>query len=63
MTVAVLLTVGLAGTAAAWYWVLSRHLVTSRVAAWIGGLWCGFCPAMVAHANGHVEEPVGAARR
>ena len=30
-------------------------LVRSRVAAWIGGLWCGFCPAMVAHANGHVN--------
>ncbi len=49
------LTLGLAGTAAAWYWVLSRHLVTSRVAAWIGGLWCGFAPAMVSHANGHVN--------
>ncbi|WP_433377779.1 hypothetical protein ACQPZX_10480 [Actinoplanes sp. CA-142083] len=49
------LTLGLAGTAAAWYWVLSRHLVTSRVAAWVGGLWCGFAPAMVSHANGHVN--------
>jgi hypothetical protein len=49
------LTLGLSGTAAAWYWVLSRHLVTSRVAAWIGGLWCGFAPAMVSHANGHVN--------
>ena len=27
----------------------------SRAAAWIGGLWCGFCPAMVAHANGQVN--------
>ena len=55
VTVAVLLTLGLSGTATAWYWVLSRHWVRSRVAAWIGGLWCGFCPAMVAHANGHVN--------
>jgi hypothetical protein len=55
VSVAVLLTLGLAGTAAAWYWVLSRHLVRSRLAAWIGGLWCGFCPAMVSHANGHVN--------
>ncbi|HEX9999983.1 MAG TPA: hypothetical protein VGB74_05990 [Actinoplanes sp.] len=55
VTVALLLTLGLAGTAAAWYWVLSRHLVTSRVAAWIGGLWCGFAPTMVSHANGHVN--------
>ena len=50
-----LLTLGLSGTAAAWYRVLSRHLVRSRVAAWIGGLWCGFCPAMVGHANGHIN--------
>ncbi|MEU4236493.1 hypothetical protein [Actinoplanes sp. NPDC026619] len=55
VTVAFLITIGLAGTAWAWYWVLSRHLVKSRVAAWIGGLWCGFCPAMVSHANGHVN--------
>jgi len=54
-SVVLLLTLGLSGTAAAWYWVLSRHLVRSRPAAWIGGLWCGFCPAMVAHANGHIN--------
>ncbi|GAA0557403.1 glycosyl transferase [Paractinoplanes ferrugineus] len=55
VSVAFLITAGLAGTAWAWYWVLSRHLVSSRVAAWIGGLWCGFSPAMVSHANGHVN--------
>jgi hypothetical protein len=55
VSVALALTLGLAGTAAAWYWVLSRHLVTSRVAAWIGGLWCGFAPTMISHANGHVN--------
>jgi hypothetical protein len=55
LSVVLLLTLGLSGTAAAWYWVLSRHLVRSRVAAWIGGLWCGFCPAMIGHANGHIN--------
>ncbi|NMO56725.1 hypothetical protein HH310_36825 [Actinoplanes sp. TBRC 11911] len=55
VSVVLLLTLGLAGTATAWYWVLSRHLVTSRVAAWIGGLWCGFAPALISHANGHVN--------
>ncbi|MGK5684483.1 hypothetical protein [Actinoplanes sp. URMC 104] len=55
VTAALILTLGLAGTAYAWYWVLSRHLVTSRLAAWIGGLWCGFCPAMISHANGHLN--------
>ncbi len=55
VSVALLLTLGLAGTAAAWYRVLSRHLVRSRLAAYLGGLWCGFCPAMVSHANGHIN--------
>lgn len=55
VSIALLITLGLAGTAAAWYWLFSRHLVTSRLAAWIGGLWCGFAPAMVSHANGHVN--------
>ncbi|MEV6849836.1 hypothetical protein [Actinoplanes sp. NPDC051411] len=55
VSVVFLLTLGLAGTAAAWYWVLSRHFVRSRVAAWIGGLWCGFAPAMISHSNAHVN--------
>jgi hypothetical protein len=48
-----LLTIGLAGTAAAWYWVLSRHVVASRVAAAIGAGFAGFAPGLVNHANGH----------
>jgi hypothetical protein len=35
---------GLTGTAAAWYFVLSRHLVRSGVAAFLGGAFCGFLP-------------------
>ncbi|WP_423203130.1 hypothetical protein [Krasilnikovia cinnamomea] len=54
VSVALLLTLGLAGTAAAWYWLFTR-LVRGRLAAWLGGLWCGFAPAMVSHANGHVN--------
>jgi hypothetical protein len=49
----VLVTLGLAGTAAAWYFVLSRHLVRSRLAAAVGGWLCGFSPAMLSHANWH----------
>lgn len=49
----VLVTLGLAGTAAAWYLVLSRHVVTSRAAAVVGGWFCGFSPAMLSHANWH----------
>ncbi|MET8837380.1 hypothetical protein ABZV78_26185 [Micromonospora sp. NPDC004540] len=49
----VLITLNLAGTAFAWYWVLSRHLVGSRAAAVVGGLFCAFAPAMITHSNGH----------
>jgi hypothetical protein len=48
-----LMTLALAGTGYAWYHVLSRHLVTSRVAAFAGGLFCAFAPALVSHTNGH----------
>lgn len=49
----VLTTIGLAGTAYAWYHVLSRHLVSLRFAAVIGGGFCGFAPGMLAQSNGH----------
>ncbi|MFC4145308.1 hypothetical protein ACFO0M_03495 [Micromonospora mangrovi] len=48
-----LVTLGLAGTAAAWYRVLSRHVVRTRLAAAVGAWFCGFCPAMLSHANWH----------
>ncbi|WBB70941.1 hypothetical protein [Micromonospora sp. WMMD812] len=48
-----LVTLGLAGTAAAWYFVLSRHLVRTPLAAAVGGWFCGFSPAMLSHANWH----------
>ncbi len=47
------ITIGLASTAFAWYWLFSRYAVESRAAAAIGGLLCGFAPAMISHANGH----------
>jgi hypothetical protein len=43
---------GLAGTAAAWYWFLRRRGLV-RPAAAVGGWLTGFAPAMVSHANGH----------
>jgi hypothetical protein len=48
-----LLTLGLAGTAYAWYHVIFRHFVHDRAAAIIGGAICGFGPGIVAHTNGH----------
>jgi hypothetical protein len=43
---------GLAGTAYACYHVFFRHLVNSRVAAWLGGALIGFAPGIIHHANG-----------
>ncbi|MEV6223963.1 glycosyl transferase [Nocardia fluminea] len=49
------LTFGLFSTAFAWYWVFSRELVTAKFAAAVGGVFCGFAPAMIAHTNGHAN--------
>ncbi|WP_234361758.1 hypothetical protein [Plantactinospora sp. BB1] len=49
----VLVTIGLAGTASAWYYVISRHLVSAPIAAIVGGWFCGFSPALLSHANWH----------
>jgi hypothetical protein len=51
----VALTGSLAGTATAWYFVLSRRVVHSRLAAFVGGAVCGFAPGMVAQATGHLN--------
>ncbi|WFE44308.1 hypothetical protein [Verrucosispora sp. WMMD1129] len=45
----------LAGTATAWYVLLRRRLVESRLAAALGGLVCGFAPGMVAQAGSHLH--------
>ncbi|TDB93512.1 hypothetical protein E1091_11805 [Micromonospora fluostatini] len=49
----VLVTFALSGTAFAWYYVLSRHVVRSPLAAAVGGWFCGFSPAMLSHASWH----------
>ncbi|GAA2402962.1 glycosyl transferase [Catellatospora methionotrophica] len=53
ISLAVLLVLGLAGTAAAWYWFLRRHVTTSVAAAAAGAALCGFGPGMISQANGH----------
>jgi hypothetical protein len=53
VTWAVLLSGGLAATATAWYWLFSRHLVSSRWSAAIGGGCAAFAPPMIAHAHAH----------
>ncbi|MFI6128985.1 DUF2079 domain-containing protein [Micromonospora sp. NPDC051141] len=58
-TFLVILTLNLAATAVAWYWLLSRHLVGSRTAAGAGALFIAYCPAMVSHANAHLNWTAG----
>lgn len=74
ITFLVILTLNLAATAYAWYWLFSRHLLGSaaapgapqsvpqpalrsvpRAAAVVGGLFCGFAPGLVSHANAHLN--------
>ncbi|MEN3307920.1 MAG: hypothetical protein V7603_4122 [Micromonosporaceae bacterium] len=49
------LTLNLALSPYAWYYVLSRHVTRTRCAAILGGLFCGFAPGVVSHANGHLN--------
>ncbi|MFI5485117.1 hypothetical protein ACIBXA_03595 [Micromonospora echinaurantiaca] len=49
---ALYLGAALAATAGTAYWALSRHLVRSRAAAFVGGAFLGFAPGIVHHANG-----------
>ncbi|WP_245573929.1 glycosyl transferase [Amycolatopsis nigrescens] len=53
VTWALVLTGGLAGSAFAWYHLLSRRLVGSRAAAALGGACCAFAPPIISHANAH----------
>jgi dolichyl-phosphate beta-glucosyltransferase len=52
VTFAVVATLGLAGSAAAWYWLFRRLVPGSIVGAAIGGGFCGFAPPMISHENG-----------
>lgn len=47
------LTLALAATGISWYFMLSRQLVSSRLAAWVGALFATFAPSMISHAGGH----------
>ncbi len=54
-TYVLLLVGGVAVTAIAWYWLFSRFLVRSRVAATLAAALCSYGPPMASHANGHVN--------
>ena len=54
-----ILTLNLAASAFAWYLFLCRWVVRNRVSAAIGGLFCGFAPGFISHANGHLNWTAG----
>ncbi|MFJ9027491.1 dolichyl-phosphate beta-glucosyltransferase [Streptomyces sp. NPDC102274] len=53
VTWALVLTLGLAATALAWYWLFARRLVRDRWAAALGAALAAFAPPMMSHANAH----------
>ncbi|MBE1488639.1 glycosyltransferase family protein [Plantactinospora soyae] len=55
VTANLIVCLALFATASAWYFVLSRYLVSSPLAAALGGALCGFSPGMVAHTRGHLN--------
>jgi len=54
-----ILTLNLSCAAFAWYLFLQRYLVTNRAAAAVGGLFAGFAPGFISHANGHLNWTAG----
>jgi hypothetical protein len=56
---ATILTLNLAGAAFAWYLFLGRYVTRHRLAAAVGGLFCGFAPGFISHANGHLNWSAG----
>ncbi|MBL7256440.1 DUF2079 domain-containing protein [Paractinoplanes lichenicola] len=59
ITFLTILTLNLAGSAYAWYLFLGRWITASRAAAALAGLFCGFAPGFIAHANGHLNWTSG----
>jgi hypothetical protein len=54
-----ILTLNLAVAAYAWWLFLRRFLVRSELAAAVGGLFAGFAPGFISHANGHLNWSAG----
>jgi hypothetical protein len=54
-----ILTLNLAGAAFAWYAFLGRFVVKHRAAAAVAGMFCGFAPGFISHANGHLNWSAG----
>jgi hypothetical protein len=54
-----ILTLNLALSSFAWYLFLQRYLVKHRAAAALAGLFTGFAPGFISHANGHLNWTAG----
>ncbi|WP_162908308.1 DUF2079 domain-containing protein, partial [Allorhizocola rhizosphaerae] len=54
-TFLIILTLNLAATAYCWYWLFNRHLGATQLGAAVGGIFAGFAPAMISHANAHLN--------
>ncbi|AZQ36379.1 glycosyltransferase family 2 protein [Streptomyces cyaneochromogenes] len=53
VTLSLVMTLGLAATAAAWYWLIVKYVVRGRIAAFAGASLAAFAPPMVSHAHAH----------
>lgn len=53
ISLALVMTLGLAATATAWYTLIVRRVVRHRGAAFTGAALAAFAPPMVSHANAH----------
>lgn len=53
VSLSVCMALGLAATAAAWYWLIVKRVVRQRAAAFVGASLAAFAPPMVSHANAH----------
>ncbi|WP_210580604.1 dolichyl-phosphate beta-glucosyltransferase [Streptomyces sp. GESEQ-4] len=53
ISLSVVMTLGLAATAAAWYWLIVKRVVRQRAAAFVGASLAAFAPPMVSHAHAH----------
>ncbi|KOG12145.1 dolichyl-phosphate beta-glucosyltransferase, partial [Streptomyces viridochromogenes] len=53
VSLSLVMTLGLAATAAAWYWLIVQHVVRGRIEAFLGASLAAFAPPMVSHAHAH----------
>lgn len=54
-TFLIILTLNLAASAYAWYHLFHKHLHANQLGAAVGGVFAGFAPAMISHANAHLN--------